>query len=166
MLICCLIEIFNMKLTPLQIRELVGISQETLRHWRRVLPPLKERSGYAPCFTPGDALALSVIKEIVECLQMRVQVLQPFAEELFNICRGINWPRLEQQSLTLRFSDTKIQACVLSEAFKNDSPCTMLVIDLYKHIQVLRARLTEGESNRQYEIPFPPVSVKKRNIQR
>ena len=152
-----------MKLTPLQIREIVGISQETLRHWRRVLPPLIERNGHAPCFTAGEALALKIVRDIVETLQVRVQAFQPLADELFNICRGINWPRLEQQCLLIRFVEPRVEVCpgstIPAEALKG----TMLVVALNPHIEALRARLTESE-NIQHEIPFPPIGLKKRQV--
>jgi hypothetical protein len=153
-----------MKYTPLQIREIVDISQETLRHWRRVLPPLKERNGYAPCFTAGDALALKIIKEIVETLQVRVQTLQSLVGELFKICCGINWPRLEQQYLVIRLADQSIEACQGSAMLQDAEVGTMIVIALKPHIQGLRNRLMENDGQYQYEMPFPPVGLKKASI--
>lgn len=150
-----------MKLSPLQIREIVGISQETLRHWRRVLVPIKERRGHAPCFSAGEALALKIVREIVETLQVRVQALQPLEDELFSICRGINWPRLEQQYLLIRFVEPSIEVCQGSAISPDALNGTMLVVALRPHIEALRARLTESE-NLQHEIPFPPMGLKKR----
>ena len=153
-----------MKYTPLQIREIVDISQETLRHWRRVLQPLMEQNGYAPCFTAGDALALKIVKEIVETLQVRVQALQPLANELFNICRGINWPRLEKQYLLIRFTDQSIEACQGSTMLQDTEAGAMVVVALRPHIEGLRSRLTESDGQYQYEMPFPPVGLKKTSI--
>jgi hypothetical protein len=150
-----------MKYTPLQIREIVGISQETLRHWRRVLPPLKDQNGYAPCFTAGDALALRIVNEIVETLQVRVQALQPLADELFNICRGINWPRLEEQYLVIRFTEQRIETCLGSARLQDKEAGALVVVALKPHIEELRNRLTENEGRRQCEIPFPPMGLKK-----
>ncbi len=150
-----------MKYTPFQIRDMVSITQETLRHWRRVLPPLKEQIGYTPCFTAGDALALKIIKEIVETLQVRVQALQPLANELFNICRGINWPRLEQQYLVICFSNGLIETRYVSEMLREKDNSAMIVISLRPHIEELRVRLTENDGQCQCEIPFPPIGLKK-----
>jgi hypothetical protein len=153
-----------MKYTPLQIREIVEISQETLRHWRRVLSPLKGRNGYAPCFTAGDALALKIVNEIVETLHVRVQMLQPIADELFNICCGINWPRLEQRSLVIRLADHSIQACEDSAILNDAEAGVVVVVTLKPHIDNLRSRLTESDGQYQYEMPFPPVGLKKTSI--
>lgn len=150
-----------MKYTPLQIREIVNISQETLRHWRRVLPPLKERNGYVPCFTAGDALALKIVKEIVETLQLRVQTLQPMADELFKICCGINWLRLEKQHLVIRFAAQHVEACQGSAILQDSESDAIVVIALRPHIEVLRSRLMENDGQYQYEMPFPPVGLKK-----
>lgn len=153
-----------MKYTPLQIKQIVGIPQETLRHWRKVIPSLKARVGYAPCFTAGDALALKIIKEVVENLQVRVQALEPISEELFNICRGINWPRLEMQHLVIQFVEKKIETCDGPDICERAASGTILVIALKPHIEALRNRLTESESQDQYEMPFPPMALKKRHL--
>lgn len=153
-----------MKYTPVQIREIVNISQETLRHWRQVLTPLKDRNGYTPCFTAGDALALKIVKEIVEMLQGRVQILEPMAGELFNICSGMNWPRLEQQYLVIRFADQSIKVCRDLEMLQDEEAGAMIVIALRPHVVDLRRRLTESDGQYQHEMPFPPVEVRKTSI--
>src|SRR5580700_47480 len=40
--------------TPGQLRETVGLSVETFRHWKRVLPPFFERAGRTPRYLIGD----------------------------------------------------------------------------------------------------------------
>jgi hypothetical protein len=153
-----------MKYTPLQIKQICDIPQETLRHWRKVLPPLKERLGYAPCFTAGDALALSIIKEIVETLHVRVQALQSVSEDLFNVCRGINWLRLEKQHVVVLLSEMRVEVCQGSTITEHAAKGAILVINPKPHIDHLRNMLTESNSQDQYEMPFPPMALKKRHL--
>ena len=125
------------------------------------MPPLKERNGYTPCFTAGDALALKIVKEIVETLHMRVQTLQSLANELFNICCGINWSRLEQQYLVVRLAAQRVETCHGSAILQDTESGAMIVIALRPHIEELRNRLTESDDQYQYEMLFPPVGIKK-----
>ena len=152
-----------MKFTPLQVREIVGISQETLRHWRKVIPELKGRNGYSPCFTAGDVLALKVINEIVDTLQVRVQALAPLATNLFNICRGIHWPRLENQCLVIRFPETLIETCRRDNICSDEKTSAMVVVPLNQHISAIRDRLTGAENQPQCDLPFPPMAMQKQS---
>jgi hypothetical protein len=61
-----------MQFTPGQLRETVGISVETFRHWKRVLPPFAHRKRYVPCFTIGDLLAGRILRSLTEGCGVRV----------------------------------------------------------------------------------------------
>jgi hypothetical protein len=58
--------------TPQQVRETVGLSLETYRHWKRVLPPFATKSGRGPCFSIGDLMAASIIHRLTEKAGVRV----------------------------------------------------------------------------------------------
>ena len=74
---------------------MVGISRDTLRHWRKVLSPLTDRNGYRPCFTLGDALALKVIKVITEDFGVAVGAMFNIAPALFTLCGTKGWALME-----------------------------------------------------------------------
>ena len=61
-----------MQFTPGQLRETVGISVETFRHWKRVLPPFANRKRYVPSFTIGDLLAGRILRNLTEGCGVRV----------------------------------------------------------------------------------------------
>ena len=88
-----------MKLTPGQIREALSLSQDAFRGWRATLPPLQGRSGYTPCFTPADLLALAVVKTLVEGAGIRVGALTAVANTLFDITNQTSWPLLQRSVL-------------------------------------------------------------------
>ena len=44
----------TVRYTPGQLRDAVGISQETYRHWKKALPPLRGGAGHGPRFSVGE----------------------------------------------------------------------------------------------------------------
>ena len=90
-----------LKLTPQQVSEVARLPDQTLRHWRKVLPPLAGLNGYAPCFSPGDALALLVMRHLVKEMGIGVAALATASTDLFALCRSTSWPLLADQSLVV-----------------------------------------------------------------
>ena len=65
--------------TPGQLRDAVGIGQETYRHWKKALAPLRRDAGHSHCFTAGDLLAAAIVKTFVANYGMRVSALSALA---------------------------------------------------------------------------------------
>jgi len=91
-----------LRLTPQQITEVAQLSDQTLRHWRSVLPPLAGLNGYTPCFTPGDALALLVVRHLVKVMGISVGTLARASSDLFSLCRNTSWPHLADRYLLIQ----------------------------------------------------------------
>lgn len=91
-----------LRLTPQQVAEVAQLSDQTLRHWRSVLPPLAGLNGYTPCFTPGDALALLVVRHLVKAMGISVGTLVGASTDLFSICRNTSWPHLADHHLLIQ----------------------------------------------------------------
>jgi len=91
-----------LKLTPQQVAEMAQLSDQTLRHWRGVLPPLVGLNGYTPCFTPGDVLALLVVRHLVKVMGISVGTLASASIGLFDLCRNTSWPNLAELRLLVR----------------------------------------------------------------
>src|SRR5271169_2835273 len=72
--------------TPGQLRALVGIPQETFRHWKKALGPLRRGRGHSPCFAPGDLVAVAVARVLVTDIGVRIGALEQVADTLFRIC--------------------------------------------------------------------------------
>lgn len=90
-----------LKLTPQQVASVAQLSDQTLRHWRHVLPPLTGLNGYTPCFSPGDALALLVVRHLVKVMGISVSALAPVSSSLFSLCRSTSWPQLANRQLVI-----------------------------------------------------------------
>lgn len=97
-----------LRLTPQQVAEVSRLSDQTLRHWRSVLPPLAGLNGYTPCFTPGDALALLVVRHLVKVMGISVGTLAGASSDLFSICRSTSWPHLADRHLLIQIEQNSV----------------------------------------------------------
>lgn len=145
-----------MRYLPAQAKEALGISEETFRHWRRVLPPLNGKRGYGPCFTPGDLLALKVVAQL-HALGVQIRHLTPHAEALFQSCSRGAWFSLDDKAIV--FDGASI---VLTSA-QDDRKWALrarTVVPLRPLIAELRQSLSDDEGHpAQSDIVFPPMGV-------
>ena len=72
-----------MRYDTTQALTLVGLGKETLRHWKRVLPPISGRDGRSDGYTFQEVLALSVVARAVQDLAVPISRFTPIAEQLF-----------------------------------------------------------------------------------
>jgi len=144
----------SMRYLPAQAKEALEITEETFRHWRNALPPLKGKRGYAPCFSPGDLLALKVVSKL-HAFGIQVRYLTPHAENLFKVCQGA-WFSLEDK--TLLFDGQELELVGQEAIAWVRQP--RIAIPLQPLIHELRRSLSEEHSRPlQPEIPFPPLGV-------
>lgn len=113
-----------LRLTPAQVTQVAQLPDQTLRHWRSVLPPLAGLNGYTPCFTPGDALALLVIRHLVKVMGISVGALAAASSDLFSICRNTSWPHLADHRLLVQVEDGRVT--VLSREPDLDRPAILV----------------------------------------
>jgi DNA-binding transcriptional MerR regulator len=66
-----------------QVLILTGITKETLRHWKRVLPPIYGRDGRSEGYTFQEVLALSIIARAVQDLAVPISQFTSTAGRLF-----------------------------------------------------------------------------------
>ncbi len=148
----------NLKLTPGQVREALQLSQDTFRGWRSALAPLNGRSGYTPCFSLADLLALAIVKTIVDGAGVRISALGPVAPALFDLTNQTAWPLLERSLLIM-----DLRAGTLSLVAETQSPRTG-VVDLRVACRPILASLDEwlrGEQrgDGQHVLRFPLTSI-------
>lgn len=67
-----------------QLRSLIGITTETLRHWKRALPPLFGRDGRSDGYVFHEVVALAVISAAVQQLAVPISRFTAVAERLFS----------------------------------------------------------------------------------
>lgn len=79
-----------MQFKQAQVRDTIGISVETLRHWKRVLPPFSERKKY----TLGDMIAAGVLCHLTEQCGVRAGHLTEISKTIVDICNANGWASL------------------------------------------------------------------------
>lgn len=145
-----------MRYTPAQLKEALEITEETLRHWRKSFAPLKGKRGYAPCFSPGDLLALKVVTEL-HGLGIGVRQLKACAADLFEACSQGVWSSVENKVLV--FDGQAMEVITIGEEGRWARQ-TRIAIPLKPLIEQLQQRLSEeGGRPAQPEIVFPPLGV-------
>jgi hypothetical protein len=82
-----------------QLRDTLGISVETFRHWKRVLPPFAERKRYTRRFSVGDLLAAGVLHRLTDQCGVRVGFLPEISKAVVEICNTSPWAALEDKAL-------------------------------------------------------------------
>ena len=142
--------------TPGQLRDAIGIGQETYRHWKKALAPLRREAGHSPCFTAGDLLAAAIVKILVADYGMRVSALSALADAVFEECNAKSWPTLERSLLVLDLADTRV--LVQSEGSGPMLEAPAMVVPLRALIERLRRTLLAGDGDGQEMLRFPPVA--------
>lgn len=159
---CCEQQIDRaMRYTPSQVRHVVGITQETLRHWRRALPSLDGLKGHAPVFRPGQLLGLAVVRVLVEDLGLTVGALRAAERDIFDICSSPQWIRLAQGHLLVR--PIQGQVAFVEAVSDSDLDRPAILLPFEPIVTALRLALLEvAPEETQQSIAFPPVDVSER----
>ena len=144
--------------TPGQMRSAVGISQQTYRHWKKTLAPMRREAGHSPCFTAGDLIAVAVLRVLASDFAIRVSALSTIAESLFDDCNTAPWPVLERGKFVVELTSGRLQFLPELDHVSGLSP--VLIIPLRPMIEQLRdALLTEGKLHDQELLRFPPTPI-------
>lgn len=152
-----------MKLTLGQVREALQLPQETLRYWRGALLPLAVRKGHQPCFSPGDLLALAIVKILVDQFGVQIRNLDSLARALFDECEQHSWTRFERQVAVIYPGTWN-----LLFAAENQIPQltgAAIIVPCGPVIAALRAALmVEQTEEPQGALRFPLAAVERRSV--
>lgn len=142
--------------TPGQLRDAIGIGQETYRHWKKALAPLRREGGHSPCFTAGDLLAAAIVKTLVTDYGIRVSALTALADGVFGQCNARSWPMLERSMIVLDIAGERVSIQSGASGLALDRPA--MVVPLATMIESLRETLLAGGDDSQEMLRFPPVA--------
>ena len=149
-----------MRYTPSQTTELTGLSRETLRYWRKILPPLSGKKGKFSRYSAGDLLALLIINEIVDSLCMNITAVADIANQLFETCQGIKWNQIRDKYLNIDIKEKKVSTVSKKDCyFVSSGPIVLMEIGVWLN------RLSEllvTDKTVQIPLPFSPMIVKKK----
>ena len=142
--------------TPGHLRDAVGIGQETYRHWKKALPPLRREAGHSPCFTAGDLLATTIVKILISDYGMRVSVLSSLVEVVYAECNSGSWPALERSLIVIDVAGGQVSIQSEGNRLSLDGPA--MVVPLGRLVETLRRTLLAGGDDAQEMLRFPPVA--------
>ena len=146
-----------MNFTPGQVQDMLGLSPATFRHWKKELPPLRGRNGYKPCFSPGDLLAIALIKVLTEEVGINVSRLSGLAIEIFKHLSQ-SWAGLERSILVIEPTRHRVSTAPEMQALSIDA--LAITVPLRPIVASLRGRLLREQPDDQQEpLRFPPNAV-------
>lgn len=147
-----------MQLTPGQLRRTVRLSKETFRHWRQVLPAIQSRRGRSAAFSPGDAVALSILRSLTDDWGIQISHLRSLSTEIFRLCNATPWVALETEALLI---DVANSSCKLLRATAGITPeGTVLLCPLRSVMHQLREEFLHNEPpSVQGELQLAPITV-------
>jgi len=148
-----------MKLTPGQVREILSLSEDRFRHWKKALPPLAGRNGYKPCFSHGDLLAMALIKAMTDDAGVQVGALHAVAANLFDLCGRQSWAGLERSVLVLELPGVRAEFVPEPHVPEPERigiivPCRQIIADLRERM------LQDAKENEQGHLRFTPTMVR------
>jgi len=154
-----------MKLSPHQVRAVLGVNEQTLRYWKRIYPELAGRRGYGPCYSFSEVLVLLITKRLVDQLGVDVSKLVPMAEALFAVCRES--PRLLANAGEEVWVD--IEAMKLTSQKHDPAPGGRMRIALPLHALAHELRNRVLSALGDYEatqmlLPFGPTAIAPRAL--
>lgn len=151
-------EIQIIQFTQDQARTIVGVSCETLRHWRKNIPYLAEKSGKVARFSFSDLVCLAATAQAVEIFGASISNIGPTIDPLFRKLAESRPPLLQNQAIVIRGQEAAI--CQLDEIAKLGSSGPLLVVPCAPLMDAMRQHLLPGLFNEpQLQIPFPPQTV-------
>jgi hypothetical protein len=147
-----------MRYTPSQVRQAVGITQETLRHWRKSLASLSGLKGHAPAFRPSQLLGLAVVRSLIEDAGIGVRHLVAVEQEIFSICHASTWQHLARGCLVMTPKLAEVRFAL--EAAVGHETELAIVVPLKPIVDRLREALLEvSPDDMQQSLAFPPLDL-------
>ena len=146
-----------LKLTPAQFRNCLGITQETLRHWRKVLPIFQGRTGYAPVFTTGDLVAGAIVKVLKDTCGISIKKFGTHSVGLGKICNETSWTVLNNSTLVLRLHEG--DSVIISAKQKPINDKLSISVPLAPIMEQLTQALLKDSDHTQHPLYFPPSEV-------
>jgi hypothetical protein len=149
-----------MDFTQDQARNLVGVSVETLRHWRKTIPYLSLRTGKAARFSFSDVVGLAVTKELVYTFGIHIVTFRTAVDKMFPLF-AVAIPAILDNATVIfsakeaRLFDTRAQAAGLPAQSALVVPLAPIVLSIRRQIFPLAA------APQQSALRFPPESVRR-----
>lgn len=149
-----------MQFTPEQVRSLIGVSRETLRHWRKAIPYLSRKSGKAARFTLADVIGLAVTQELVEKLGVQIASVGKAVDMMFGLLAATSPDTLDLCQITLSSENARLQHQQSdADGMLGHAAIVVPLAPLVSGIQ--QSMFPIASRMRQRDLRFPPESVRR-----
>lgn len=150
-----------MQFNQMQIRDTIGISVETFRHWKRVLPPFSKRKKY----TLGDLLAAGILHRLTDHCGVRAGHLPEISKAIVEVCNAGPWTSLQNKTLVIDFQKKTCALVKSARAFAFQD--IVVVCPLEGIVAQIQETLSRKEpAVAQHHLHFPPIAVSNARAQR
>ncbi|WP_434722340.1 hypothetical protein [Mesorhizobium sp. RIZ17] len=143
-----------MQFNQAQLRNAIGVSVETFRHWKRVLPPFSGRKKY----TLGDLLAAGVLHRLTDRCGVRAGNLPEISKAIVEVCNTEAWASLQGRMLVI---DIQNKTCAVVKSARSVSFQDVMVVCPLESVmmQIQEELLGEEPASVQQHLRFPPVAI-------
>jgi hypothetical protein len=124
------------------------------------LPAIQSRRGRSPAFSPGDAVALSILRVLTEDWGIQIGHLGQISTELFRLCNATPWVVLEAGTLAVNVAEGSCSLLRSAAGVKNDR--SILLCPLSSIMNQLREDFLQTESSTTQRELLPPTVIKQR----
>jgi hypothetical protein len=150
-----------MQFNQAQLRSTIGISVETFRHWKRVLPPFSGRKKYSL----GDLLAAGVLHRLTDRCGVRAGYLPEISKAIIEVCNADAWAALQGKALVI---DIQKKTCAL---IKSARALPFQDVVVVCPLESIIAQIQEEQSRKeaavvQHHLRFPPIAISDARAQR
>jgi hypothetical protein len=144
--------------TQEQARDVVGVSAEKLRHWRKAVPYLQRKAGKAARFTFADMIGLAVTRQVVDGLGVGIANLRIGVDKLFELLS-----RTEASQLSDMVAVVSTDGCRLCHA--GDAPWAgtgeaVVAVPCWPLVERLSGQVLPIPPDPQSALPFPPQALR------
>ena len=134
--------------------DVTGLSSQTVRHWRQVIPSLKDR-GDRPRFSAGDLLAMRVLDFWAHKLGARISAIADVSTALFDLCATESWNQIEHSLLVFDLAQSRW--LLVSDGDPINWKQGAVVLPIGKLAMELSERLIGPRAPKQLDMPMVGV---------
>jgi len=148
----------SIQFTQDQARSITGVSAETLRHWRKNVPYLAEKTGKSARFSFPDLVGIAVVGEFIRVFGVSIGQIKAGADTLFRTLNNTKVTALLNAFVVL--GTASAQLCEADEVLRFKGLGPVLMIECGPLIESMRTHLLTGiGTEQQPSLPFPPHAV-------
>jgi hypothetical protein len=146
--------------TQEQARDVVGVSAEKLRHWRKAVPYLRRKAGKAARFTFSDMLGLAVTLQMVDGLGVGIANLRSGVDKLFDLLSHTEVSRLSDMVAVVSVDGCRL--CNAAELPWLEAGEAVIAVPCWPLIERLSGQVLPIPPDPQTALPFTPQILRVR----